>query len=115
MHGLSKSRATSSYPSTLRQLALVLSMLHCPSSESPEVDARLVLSAPPTFILIHEMSSLFADPDLVYVVPSTFVGVVLINWKVNLPRLSESHCASSGYNGQPFRYARKVRALEHPS
>jgi len=115
MHGLSKSRATSSYPSTLGQLAVVLSMLHCPSSESPEVDPRLVLSAPPTFIILHEMSSLFADPELVYVAPSMLVGVVLIIWKVNLPRLSESHRAGSGYNDQPFRYAGKVRTLESPS
>ena len=53
-------------------------MLHCPSSETPELDARLVLSAPPVFIVLHEVSSLFADPDLVYVVPSAFTDTVLI-------------------------------------
>ena len=64
IRGLSKSRYPSSYPSTVRQLAVLLSMLHCPSSTTPEVDARLVLSTPPTFIILHEVSSLFADPEL---------------------------------------------------
>ena len=59
-------------------------MLHCPSSETPELDAKLVLSAPPRFIIFHEMSSLFADPELVYVVPSTSITVALIFWKVDL-------------------------------
>jgi len=115
MHGSSKPRDTSSYPSTLGQLAVLLSMLHCPSSESPEVDARLVLSAPPTFVILHEVSSLFANPDLVYVVPNTFTSIVLIIWKVNLPRLSESHRAGGRYNDQSFQYSGEVRTLEPPS
>lgn len=46
-------------------------MLHCPSSATPELDARLVLSAPPTFIILHEVSSLVTNPELEFVVPST--------------------------------------------
>ena len=87
-------------------------MLHCPSSESPEVDARLVLSAPPTFIVLHDMSSLFADPDLMYVVSSMCTSVVLIIWKADLPRLSESHRARGRYSDQPFQYTGEVRTLE---
>jgi len=83
-------------------------MLHCPSSESPELDARLVLSAPPTFVVLHEMSSLFVDPDLVYVVPSTFTTVVLITLKADLPRLPEDCCAGGRYNEQPFQHTGKV-------
>ncbi|KAF9651079.1 hypothetical protein BDM02DRAFT_3111088 [Thelephora ganbajun] len=39
-------------------------MLHCPSSETPELDAKLVLSAPPAFIILHDVSSLFENPEL---------------------------------------------------
>ena len=60
-------------------------MLHCPSPETPELDAKFVLSAPPTFIVLHEMSSLFADPELEYVAPNPFSNIALIIWKVNLP------------------------------
>ena len=60
-------------------------MLHCPSPETPELDAKLVLSASPTFIVFHEMSSLFADPELECVAPSAFSSIALIIWKVNLP------------------------------
>lgn len=59
----------SSYPETVRHLTLLLSMLHCPSSETPELGAKLVLGVPPTFIILHEVSSLFADPELEFVVP----------------------------------------------
>lgn len=44
-------------------------MLHCPSLATPELDAKLVLSAPPTFIVLHEVSSLFIEPELECVVP----------------------------------------------
>jgi hypothetical protein len=59
----------SSYPATVRHLALLLSMLHCPSPGMPELEAKLVLGAPPTFIILHEVSSLFVDPELECVVP----------------------------------------------
>lgn len=69
----------------MHQLAVLLSMLHYPSSETPKLDAKLVLSAPPTFIVLHEVSSLFVGPDLVFVLSSTFTSIVLIAWKINLP------------------------------
>ena len=83
-------------------------MLHCPSSTTPELDARLVLGAPPTFIVLHEVSSLFASPELELVVPNTFTSIVLMAWKSDLPRLSESCRTGSGYSGQPLQYARDV-------
>ena len=58
----------SSYPTAVGQLAMLLSMLHCPSSATPELDAKLVLSTPPAFVILHEVSSLFVDPELECVV-----------------------------------------------
>ena len=58
----------SSYPTTVRDLALLLSMLHCPSPETPELEPKLILGAPPKFIILHEVSSLFANPELECVV-----------------------------------------------
>lgn len=59
----------SSYPATASHLALLLSMLHCPSPETPELEAKFVLGAPPMFIVLHEVSSLFENPELECVVP----------------------------------------------
>jgi len=83
-------------------------MLHCPSSTTPELDARLVLSAPPTFIVLHEVSSLFASPELELVVPSTFASTVLMVWKSDLPRLSEGCRTGSGYSEEFLQYVREV-------
>jgi len=83
-------------------------MLHCPSSTTPELDARLVLSAPPIFIVLHEVSSLFSSPELEFVVPSTFTSVILIAWKSDLPRLSEGCRTGSGNSEQSLRYPGEV-------
>ena len=60
----SELRDTSSYPSTVDQLTVLLSLLHRSSSTTPELDAKLVLSAPPKFVILHEVSSLLVDPEL---------------------------------------------------
>lgn len=57
----------SSYPATVPHLALLLAMLHCPSSQMPELEAKLVLGTPPTFIVLHEISSLFVNQELEWV------------------------------------------------
>ena len=59
----------SSYPATVGHLALLFSMLHCPSPGTPELEAKFVLGEPPTFIILHEISSLFENPELECVVP----------------------------------------------
>ena len=51
---------------------------------TPELDARLVLSAPPMFIVLHEVSSLFESPELEFVIPSTFASMTLIVQKNDL-------------------------------
>ena len=83
-------------------------MLHCPSSATPELDARLVLSAPPIFIVLHEVSSLFSSPELEFVIPGTFTNIVLTAWKSDLPRLSESCRTGSGHSEQSLQYPREV-------
>lgn len=64
---ISEMRDVSSYPMTVHQLAVLLSVLHYPSSGNPELDPKVVLSAPPTLIILHDVSSLFLSPELEWV------------------------------------------------
>jgi len=50
------------YPPTPAHFALLLSTLHCPQrSDTPHANSKVVLDVPPSYIVLHEISTFFLD------------------------------------------------------